>query len=40
MDDFLFLIHPDEIKWDLCVLHPEHPGLRLRERKKHATVVG
>jgi len=38
MDDLLFLIHPDEIEWDFCVLHPEHPGLCLRERKKHATV--
>ena len=38
MDDLLFLIHPDEIERDLCVLHPEHPSLRLRERKEHAAV--
>lgn len=38
MDDLFFLIHPDEIEWDLGVLHPEYPGLRLRERKEHAAV--
>jgi hypothetical protein len=38
VDDLLFLIHPDEIQRDLCVFHPEDPGLRLRERKEHAAV--
>lgn len=38
VDDLLFLIHPDEIERDLCVFHPEHPGLRLRKRKEHASV--
>jgi len=29
MDDLLFLVDPNEIERDLCVLHPEYPGLRL-----------
>ena len=39
MDNLLFLIDPDEIERDFGVLHPEHPGLRLQERKEHAAVV-
>jgi len=40
MDDLLFLVQPDEIERDLGILHPEHPGLCLRERKEHAAVWG
>ena len=40
MDDLFLFIDPDEIERNFCVLHPEHPGLCLRERKEHATVIG
>ena len=40
MNNLLFLIDPDEIKRDFGVLHPEHPGLCLGERKEHPSVWG